>query len=850
MAVSREPVFYDQYGDRLLWERNRAHDSDQTILALGTLAPLLQPVDPRLVYAGPTAAPGLASFRRLQIADIEGLAVFTDVNAGLAPSSDGGTTNFLRADGRWATPPNLGTIATDLTVVDRTAEGLTVASSSGGDAVLPAATPALAGLISGADQDKLNTVNRGATANSSDAALRDRSSHTGTQPASTITGLAPSATTDTTNAANISSGVLSHQRLPVFAGLNPGAVPASLGAAKPQPHLYLREDGGWGSPSDLVEATAPLTLTRVVGGIARLGVSMASAALTGVLRAATAAQVSALYSRTGTPSPGDGGAAVTLAAAQNTLMPFNQQTLKAAAAPGLTSTVPVGVGTESQSATLEQVQAALMTYQQPGPGAVPRLTLEKVKEYCSLNEYLTLQLCVNSHNDVRLPAGNFILQEQLNIPRNNIVIRGAGVAKTFIKAAPTMVGHMIRMEGRNSCEFRDFSLDGNEAERKRGLASGATGFCVQGNYNRFYNLDVYDQPFYGLLIDGILGITSARNEVMGCRIRSNAATGLCLGGAMETRAIANTFDDNGYENMTIDLGSHNSQVIGNRFLVHRGGCGNVGWDDSDNSLFMGNFINGNNSVIPAEFNRNGVCINSEAGVTSGVSIIGNTILNCKDYGIWLRDRTGGAKALAQPYWVAVPSKPGSAVITSNYTRGSGRAGIRIDNTDELVVCSNNNTLTYEISALAANNVRMGAGEVMGEAQVEQRQLVPVNQFTKINFTTIDYARQVTLVGGTDFYPLCGGLLQIDCQVRLDVKTQASGIEFVQLRLMTPAGPRLKNLEFGSSPSVVDVELDVSFSRLLARGAIYAEVYAYAPSGGGVVVINPGPESWLSLVIAG
>jgi hypothetical protein len=36
------------------------------------------------------------------------LPLFTDALAGLTPSSGGGTTNFLRADGSWAAPPGGG----------------------------------------------------------------------------------------------------------------------------------------------------------------------------------------------------------------------------------------------------------------------------------------------------------------------------------------------------------------------------------------------------------------------------------------------------------------------------------------------------------------------------------------------------------------------------------------------------------------------------------------------------------------------------------------------------------------------------------------------------------------------
>ena len=57
------------------------------------------------------------------------------------------------------------------------------------------ATSSVAGLLSASDKSKLDSIETGATANASNAQLRDRSTHTGTQAANTITGLSDVATT-------------------------------------------------------------------------------------------------------------------------------------------------------------------------------------------------------------------------------------------------------------------------------------------------------------------------------------------------------------------------------------------------------------------------------------------------------------------------------------------------------------------------------------------------------------------------------------------------------------------------------------------------------------------------------
>lgn len=68
------------------------------------------------------------------------LPLVTSTDAGLAPASGGGTSNYLRADGTWATPPSA---STDLTY---TAGTRLLESSTGTDVTLPLVSSANAGL--------------------------------------------------------------------------------------------------------------------------------------------------------------------------------------------------------------------------------------------------------------------------------------------------------------------------------------------------------------------------------------------------------------------------------------------------------------------------------------------------------------------------------------------------------------------------------------------------------------------------------------------------------------------------------------------------------------------------------
>ena len=70
---------------------------------------------------------------------------------------------------------------------------VTINSSTGTDAVIPAADATNAGLILPAEKTKLAGIATGATANSADATLLARANHTGTQTAATISDFAAAA---------------------------------------------------------------------------------------------------------------------------------------------------------------------------------------------------------------------------------------------------------------------------------------------------------------------------------------------------------------------------------------------------------------------------------------------------------------------------------------------------------------------------------------------------------------------------------------------------------------------------------------------------------------------------------
>lgn len=130
---------------------------------------------------------------------------------------------------------------------------------SGGAAHANAVASGAAGFMTGADKAKLDGVASGATANATDAALRDRATHTGTQTASTISDFNSSSRAQTEAA--------------LIAGENVTITPAGSGATRT---LTIAATGGGGGDnsfstiavagqSDVVADSSTDTLTIAAG---------------------------------------------------------------------------------------------------------------------------------------------------------------------------------------------------------------------------------------------------------------------------------------------------------------------------------------------------------------------------------------------------------------------------------------------------------------------------------------------------------------------------------------------------------------------------------------------------------
>ena len=194
---------------------------------------------------------------------IIGVQTFGPAQAGAVPLSGGGTVNFLRADGTWATPAGTGVTSVGGTAPIVSSGGATPAIS------ITPATGAAAGSMSAADKTKLDTVTAGAAVASVGGTAPIVSSG-GLTPAISITAATGAAAgsmsaadkakldgittpvvsttrTISTTAPLTGGGDLSANRtlaVNTFGAAQPGVVPLSGGGTA----NFLRADGTWAAP--------------------------------------------------------------------------------------------------------------------------------------------------------------------------------------------------------------------------------------------------------------------------------------------------------------------------------------------------------------------------------------------------------------------------------------------------------------------------------------------------------------------------------------------------------------------------------------------------------------------------
>lgn len=169
--------------------------------------------------------------------------------------------------------------------------------------------------------------------------------------------------------------------------------------------------------------------------------------------------------------------------------------------------------------------------------------------------------------------------------------------------------------------------------------------------------------------------------VVNCTLMNSVTANICNSYAAYISIINNTIDTSGYEHITLDNGTIQCRVIGNKLSGHVGGAGAISMDESDNNIISNNHIFQTLGSVPC------LTANGNTGVSNGNIITGN-YFECALTGIpdskvvWLKGFEG-ASAGNKGYYGANKN-----IISNNYIRGA-ETGIVVEKNSANNIISNN-----------------------------------------------------------------------------------------------------------------------------------------------------------------
>lgn len=408
------------------------------------------------------------------------------------------------------------------------------------------------------------------------------------------------------------------------------------------------------------------------------------------------------------------------------------------------------------------------------------------------------------------PSGVYNVSASL-APQLGCRISGEGRYNTLFVGIGSAANHVFDLSN-DQIALTDIGIDGGKAQRGTG---GGNNVYIHSSGNELIRVNSNNSPNAGVLVDGQTS-GAALNSTRDCRFEDNAGVGYSQSGTTNNSIIGSFFARSGLENLTIDGHSHACTVVANRFFRHLGGCGNVGWDASDNSIFACNFLDGENSTGAAVGNRNGVCVNAQTGATLRSLIANNTILNFLEYGIYCRDRTGQTPGF----------RAGSAVVEANTFAGNGLADIRIGETDQTIYVRNNlysddSGTRLVIDDTSPANVHASAGEVYWDVSLAQNQLFNAStDFQTVLWTQTTLAHGAIVNGGTVTVAI-PGLYQLNVKLRLG-NLVAAGVSEISFLVNTPNGSKVIN-----EPAKLDnQEIGMSFIMSMQKGPMNVQVRTF------------------------
>jgi len=221
--------------------------------------------------------------------------------------------------------------------------------------------------------------------------------------------------------------------------------------------------------------------------------------------------------------------------------------------------------------------------------------------------------------EVVILDGTYNITASINIPKDNVSIRGSGNATTLKRmynstsadSGSTAKG-LITLNEKSGCKIQGLQIDGNKATY---TASYNCGICLYSSSNNTVTGNTCNNNNYGICL-----YSSSNNTVTGNTCNNNNSCGIYLSSSSNNTVIGNTCNNNSDYGIYL-YSSSNNTVIGNT-CNNNSDYGIYLYSSSSNNTVTGNTCNNNNSY--------GIRLNSSSNNT----VTGNTCNN-NSYGIYL-----------------------------------------------------------------------------------------------------------------------------------------------------------------------------------------------------------------------
>ncbi len=263
--------------------------------------------------------------------------------------------------------------------------------------------------------------------------------------------------------------------------------------------------------------------------------------------------------------------------------------------------------------------------------------------------------------EVVILDGTYNITASINIPKDNVSIRGNGNATTLKRmynstntdSGPTARG-LITLNGKSGCKIQGLQIDGNKATY---TATYNYGIYLSSSSNNTVTGNTCNNNYYGIYV-----YSSSNNTITGNTCNNNTRNGNYLSLSSNNTITGNTCNNNNYG---IQLYSSSNNTLTDNTCNNNKSYGIYVYSSSSDNTVTGNTCNSNISY--------GIYVYSSS---NNNTVIGNTCNN-NNYGIRLDSSSNNNTVIGNTcnnnnYGIRLDSSSNNTVIGNTCIRGTGQ----------------------------------------------------------------------------------------------------------------------------------------------------------------------------------